>query len=103
MGIDWENIRMPEETKEIKFTQRRNPPSVLYKYRDWNDANHRKSLEGKLFFSSRLLFNDPFDGRVPISEDVINNSTIIDDITISIKRINQISSTSKALYSTPKK
>ena len=41
-------------------------PNILYKYRDWNDPNHKRLLEkGELHFSSIDQFNDPFDGTIP--------------------------------------
>ena len=41
-------------------------PDVLYKYRDWNNPNHKRLLEKKeLYFASIDQFNDPFDGTIP--------------------------------------
>ncbi len=41
-------------------------PDVLYKYRDWDDAYHKRLLENReLYFSSIDQFNDPFDGTIP--------------------------------------
>lgn len=40
-------------------------PETLYKYRNWNDPNHRRLLEkGEIFFTSPKHFNDPFDCKI---------------------------------------
>lgn len=45
-------------------------PNVLYKYRDWGNANHRKLIEEQeLYFASVDQFNDPFDGTIPFRYD----------------------------------
>lgn len=65
-----EEFMFKEEKKSIEYIQKRNPPGneIIYKYRNWNDTYHRRILEGKLYFSSSVNFNDPFDGRVPIND-----------------------------------
>lgn len=41
-------------------------PRVLYKYRTWNDANHKKVLnENSLYMASPRKFDDIKDCRVP--------------------------------------
>ena len=41
---------------------------ILYKYRCWDDENHRRILEeGEIFFVSPKEFNDPFDCRIPFN------------------------------------
>ena len=41
-------------------------PDILYKYRSWNDKNHKRLLtDRELYFASFDQFNDPFDGAVP--------------------------------------
>lgn len=45
-------------------------PKILYKYRNWNDENHRRILtDNELFLSSADLFNDPFDSSLPFQFD----------------------------------
>lgn len=45
-------------------------PDILYKYRDWNNSNHKKLLENReLYFASIDQFNDPFDGTIPFRYD----------------------------------
>lgn len=40
-------------------------PKIIYKYRDWNNFNHKKTLiDFELFLSSPKDFNDPFDCRI---------------------------------------
>ena len=40
-------------------------PKIIYKYRDWNNLDHRRLLlDGELFVSSPKDFNDPFDCRI---------------------------------------
>ena len=40
-------------------------PGVLYKYRDWDNVNHKRLLQNReLYFSSIDQFNDPFDGTI---------------------------------------
>lgn len=42
-------------------------PQTLYKFRSWNDENHRRLLtHNEIFFASPRHFNDPFDCRIPI-------------------------------------
>jgi Protein of unknown function (DUF2971) len=41
-------------------------PPVLYKYRDFNNDDHKRLLSNQeLYFSSVDQFNDPFDGTIP--------------------------------------
>lgn len=45
-------------------------PTVLYKYRDWENNYHKKILtENQIFFSSQNGFNDPFDATIPFRYD----------------------------------
>lgn len=42
-----------------------NHPDIVYKYRDWNNTNHKKVLtENQLFLAFPADFNDPFDCRI---------------------------------------
>lgn len=53
------------ESKEIEYLNHQvygEIPKKLYKYRDWNNSNHRKILSVKqIHFSSPKELNDPFD------------------------------------------
>jgi hypothetical protein len=43
-------------------------PPVVYKYRDWDNDFHKKTLMNlELFLSSSANFNDPFDCKIPIA------------------------------------
>ncbi|MCW3074828.1 MAG: hypothetical protein JWP69_1897 [Flaviaesturariibacter sp.] len=45
-------------------------PSILYKYRDWNNCYHKRTVEqNKLWFSSPNGLNDPYDCQLPIFID----------------------------------
>jgi hypothetical protein len=46
-------------------------PRLLYKYRDWNDDNHKRLLtHNEIYFTSVMKFNDPFDATIPIRYDL---------------------------------
>ena len=41
-------------------------PPILYKYRSWNQEEHRQILKSNMiFFASPADFNDPFDCKIP--------------------------------------
>jgi hypothetical protein len=41
-------------------------PPIIYKYRDWNNRNHKKLLlENKIFLSSPRDFEDKMDCNIP--------------------------------------
>ena len=43
-------------------------PKVVYKYRDWENDFHKKTLlNSELFLSSPARFNDPYDCKIPIA------------------------------------
>ncbi len=43
-----------------------NHPKIIYKYRDWENEYHRRSLtQNQLYFAPPSSFNDPFDCRIP--------------------------------------
>lgn len=58
-------------------------PKTLYKYRDWDNPYSRTVLEqNQAYFSSPIHFNDPFDSRIPIRLDHLNEHELnqfIDD------------------------
>jgi len=45
-------------------------PRILYKYRDWSDKYHQKIItHQEIYFPKPSMFNDPFDGNIPIRWD----------------------------------
>ena len=49
-------------------------PKTIYKYRDWTDENHRKTiLNFEVFMASPGSFNDPFDCRIPENYSLIDS------------------------------
>jgi hypothetical protein len=41
-------------------------PNILYKYRDWDNTYHKRSLtETEIYFAAPTDFNDPFDCSIP--------------------------------------
>ena len=47
-------------------------PEILYKYRDWSNILHRKSiLKQEIYFPKPSEFNDPFDGNIPVRWDLM--------------------------------
>ena len=45
-------------------------PETVYKYRDWDNENHKKIITSQeLFFPSFESLNDPFDGKLPFMFD----------------------------------
>ena len=45
-------------------------PKILYKYRSWDNPNHKKIIaNNKIFFCSAKKFNDPFDATIPVRYD----------------------------------
>lgn len=41
-------------------------PSIVYKYRNWDDVNHKRMLfNNELYLASPQYFNDPFDRGIP--------------------------------------
>jgi len=47
-------------------------PKTLFKYRDWNDKNHRRLISNQeIYFPRPSAFNDPFDGNIPVRWDLL--------------------------------
>jgi hypothetical protein len=45
-------------------------PPILYKYRDWNNCYHKRTVEqNKVWFSSPNGLNDPYDCQLPLVVD----------------------------------
>jgi hypothetical protein len=54
-------------------------PPVLYKYRSWDDKNHRRMLwHSEIYFASPKDFNDPFDCKIPIDYTKLPDGEVID-------------------------
>lgn len=50
-------------------------PPILYKYRDYSDVNHKKTLtNSELFLSSPARFNDPYDCRIPVAYHILDGN-----------------------------
>lgn len=48
-------------------------PTVVYKYRDWENPSHKTILtENTLFMASPNAFNDPFDCRIPMNLSLLD-------------------------------
>jgi hypothetical protein len=48
-------------------------PSVVWKYRDWSDAYHRKTItEQTVYFADARTLNDLFEFRQPFIDGVVN-------------------------------
>lgn len=51
---------------------------MIYKYRDWNDKNHKKILfDNELWFSSPSNFNDPYDSVIPLRYDKLTDKEFL--------------------------
>ena len=73
-------------------------PSILYKYRDWNNEYHKKIITNQeLFFPSFESLNDPFDGKLPFMFD----NSGIDKKTYKKENIKNTSWTIKILRKSP--
>jgi len=47
-------------------------PNLLFKYRNWNDKNHRRLISRQeIYFARPSDFNDPFDGNIPVRWDLM--------------------------------
>lgn len=47
-------------------------PDKLYKYRDWTDPYHKKTItHQEIYFPRPSEFNDPFDGNIPFRWDLM--------------------------------
>lgn len=68
-------------------------PKTVYKYRDWENANHRKILEEKsIWVPDSFDFNDPFDCNIPIAYDLLMN-----DDALAEKYIRRLIQNSKTI------
>jgi hypothetical protein len=61
------------------MTKPENNQKIVYKYRNWEDENHKNLLsKNQLFLASTKDFNDPFDCRIPANYTLINSEEKID-------------------------
>lgn len=50
-------------------------PDILYKYRMWNNLNHKKLLiDRELYWSAPSAFNDPFEFEIPLRYDLLTET-----------------------------
>jgi Protein of unknown function (DUF2971) len=64
-------------------------PSVIYKYRKWNDLNHRTIITKKeVYLSSPRKFEDPLDCKIPIRYDLLSEKDIFDKYFDNSKLLN---------------
>ncbi len=51
-------------------------PKTVYKYRSWDDSNHKKLLiDGEIYMSSPRDFNDPFDCKISIDYSFLDSDS----------------------------
>ena len=59
--------------------QKEKYPSLVYKYKNWTEDNHKNVLKkNQLFFTSPKDFNDPFDYKIPHDYSLLNTVEKID-------------------------
>jgi len=65
-------------------------PPILYKYRDWNNPDHKKILtENEVYLSSPVNFEDEFDCKVPIRYDLLTDQDIYNKYLLESKNNNK--------------
>jgi hypothetical protein len=53
--------------RQVEKDVKENAPPIVFKYRTWKDANHRRLLaEREMWFAHPFDLNDPLDVRVPM-------------------------------------
>ncbi len=53
-------------------------PKTVYKYRNWENPNHRKILEElSIWVPDSYDFNDPFDCNIPVAFDLISTDDVL--------------------------
>ena len=54
-------------------------PSVLYKYRDWNEPFHDRWIRNReIYMATASSFTDPMDCKVPIRYDLLNEKQTLE-------------------------
>lgn len=65
-------------------------PKILYKYRDFNNEFHLKTLfEGQLFIASPNNFNDIYDCKIPVRYDLADDVHLKEQLIKSLKQISK--------------
>lgn len=71
-------------------------PEILYKYRDWNNKNHRRIISNnELYLATPGSFNDPFDCKIPMRWDKMtkdDKNKMIDPLLETITRNRKLPS-----------
>lgn len=71
------SIEFDFEYDEVKWENKWIPKTV-YKYRDWENSDHKKILENiSVWVPDSYDFNDPFDCNIPIAYDLLLNNEIL--------------------------
>lgn len=64
-------------------------PTVLYKYRDWENNHHKDMIrKGEIFFTSSIHLNDPFDCVIPSRFDLLDKRNIRRFLNIFLAKNN---------------
>lgn len=65
-------------------------PSILYKYRDWENPLHRRILrEREIYFASPGSFIDPYDCLIPRRFDLLTDEQILKKYRVDLRKQNQ--------------
>ena len=74
---------------ERKNFREMNLPSILYKYRNWEEDNHKRVLtHNELFFAPPDSFDDEFDCKIPIRYDLLTDKEIYEKYLYFSKKEN---------------
>ncbi len=63
-------------------------PQILYKYRNYNEDNHKRLLYNlEMYFPSTEQFNDPFEGNIPyvFHEDEFTPEKLLENVQHHVK------------------
>src|SRR5688572_1849281 len=59
-------LNVYKDFKDIEADVRANVPQIVYKFRTWEEGNHKKIItNNELWLSHPFKLNDPFDVRPP--------------------------------------
>jgi hypothetical protein len=68
------NLKSFKNNLRTKFFGKMNAPEIVYKFRDWQNANHRNVLyHNEIYIASPADFNDPFDCRIIPDFSLLDN------------------------------
>lgn len=69
------NIFLKKKKYKPNLENAKSEPNILYKYRDWNNVHHKKTImNNNIYYSSPSLFNDPFDCKISKNLTLLNTS-----------------------------